>query len=387
MRDRSALLVILGLGLASVVALPAPAAAQAAAQVEAAACAAVCERPEDVKACKQSLPVWGFRESGDVCRSGSFGYMESRESADAELRRLAKEQKRRCEATGDCERFEALDRAAVVCLACDPRSWPDVSAGPARPNPGSPPPCAKDAWLQVGEPGKPSRCFAEFPGLPPRLALRGKCVQGDCRGGVGTVKWPSGESYVGGFQRGKRHGQGTFRWSDGRMYIGEWRNGQPGGLGTRIFASGRFRAGYFDRGRYLGLDVDHVARLESRERRGPKRKVKTAANAPSCEEVCTGDAEVRLARINDDYECCFARHAFCTQKAEIVLEGCTSRACAERARLQQEDCDLRYSCDAVQTQKIARYRQGNAECVEACSSSLDDQGLRVSERGTLYDDD
>jgi hypothetical protein len=178
-----------------------------------------------------------------------------------------------------------------------------------------------------------------------------------------------------------RHGQGTFSWPDGRLYVGEWRQGQPGGLGTRIFANGRFKAGYFDRGRYLGTDAEQAARA-SREN-PPSAGQRGAA----CEESCGEDAELRLGRINDEYECCFARHAFCSQKAEIALEACSSRRCARGARSQQDDCDLHYACDEVQSEKIARFRRSRAACVEGCSSQdLDDQGLRVSERGTLLDD-
>ena len=355
-------------------------------QARAGGCAGVCERPEDVRACHEGRPVWGFREPGGVCRSGSFGYLESREGADAERLRLAKSYKRRCDEKGECGRFHALDQAEVVCLACDPSLQPPLPpSSSADSRAGRAPPCGEDEWLQIGEPGRPSRCFIEFVGLPARIALRGKCTEGDCRSDVGTLKWPGGERYVGSFRNGKRHGQGTFSWPDGRMYVGEWRKGQPSGLGTRIFANGRYKAGYFDRGRYLGLDVDHVSKLAASETSGVEQG--RGPSAPSCEEVCTEDAELRLSRINDEYECCFARHAFCTQKAEVSLEGCKTRACGKEARLQRDDCDLRYACDAVQTEKVARFRKGRAQCVEGCSSAgLDDQGLRVSERGTLYDE-
>lgn len=349
-------------------------------------CAAVCERPEDVRACSEGRPVWGLRESADACRPGGFGYLESRGTAEAELRRLARFHKRRCDEDGDCGRFEALDRAEIVCLACDPNAVPPVSAAADdEAGRGTPPPCKDDEWLQMGEPGHPSRCFPEFVGLSPRIALQGKCTEGDCRSGVGTVTWPGGASYVGAFRKGRRHGQGTFTWPDGRQYVGQWREGQPTGLGTRIYADGRYRAGYFERGRYLGPDVDHLETLESRVEKADKERA--AAPRPSCEEVCTEDAEIRLGRINDEYECCFARHAFCAQKAEVFLERCKTRVCAEEARLKREDCDLRYACDAVQKEKLVRFRKNRSECVETCTSAgLDGLGLRISERGTLYDD-
>jgi hypothetical protein len=182
-----------------------------------------------------------------------------------------------------------------------------------------------------------------------------------------------------------RHGQGTFSWPDGRRYIGEWRDGQPDGLGTRIFADGRYKAGYFSRGRFLGSDVDSLAQV-SRPAREPKAP-SSPADRRSCEETCTEDADLTLARINDEYECCFARHAFCSQKARVAVEACADSRCARAARQQQEDCDLHYACDAVQTEKVQRFRRQRAACVEGCQSQeLDEHGLRVSERGTLLDD-
>ena len=349
-------------------------------------CAAVCEDPARVVACNDGRPVWGFREARDVCRGGSFGYLESRENADAERLRLAKSHKRRCDAGAECQRFRALDEAGLVCLACGPDARLSALSAASEASPGGKaPPCSEDEWLRAGTSREPARCFVEFAALPPRLALQGRCSKGDCRSGSGTVRWPTGESYAGRFRNGKRDGQGTFSWPDGRMYIGEWRSGQPGGLGTRIFANGRYKAGYFDRGRYLGTDVGTLARASRESRRAAAARA--SAGSQSCEESCTEDAELRIGRINDEYECCFARHAFCSQKSQIALEACTQMRCRRDAKRGQDDCDLRYACDEVQTAKIARFRRARSECVEGCSSQdLDEHGLRVSERGTLLDD-
>jgi hypothetical protein len=372
------------LGIAAALAL-AGVFAQATAHAD--SCAGVCAQPEQVTACTNESPVWGFREPDGVCRGGSFGYLESRETADAERLRLARTVKGRCDAAGDCARFDALDRAELVCLACDPAAAPAVSAAPdaasasAR---GKAPPCEEDEWLQGGAGDQPGRCFVEFVGLRAEVAARGRCVEGDCRTGLGVVEWPGGASYSGRFAAGRRDGQGTFRWPDGNQYVGEWRDGQPSGLGTRIFANGRYKAGYFDRGRYLGMDIQNLPAASDPPRVGPPSAPVTLA---SCEEACSEDAELRLGRINDEYECCYARHAFCVQKAEVARAACAERNCAERASRLRDDCDIRYACEAVQKEKIARFRSGAASCVEGCSSQdLGDQGLRVSERGTLYDD-
>ena len=342
-------------------------------------CSAVCAAPEDEPACAGQQPVWGFREPGGVCRGGAFGLLESREIAEDERRRLARSQKRVCEETGDCDRFEALDAASLVCLACAGDNGP---AEAPTPEPGGhAPPCAKDEWLQAGASGTPARCFVEFAALPPRLAQKGRCVEGDCRAGNGTLRWPSGESYTGAFRGGRRHGSGAFRWPDGRAYVGEWREGLPTGLGTRVHADGSHQSGYFSRGRYRGASLRDAPPAASpvARRRGP---------LTSCEEACTEDAELELARIMDEYECCFARNAFCLQKARQQRRACEDDACRDEARGLESECQVRYACDAAQKQKIARFRKEGSACVEGCSAQeLDEQGLRLSERGTLVDPD
>ena len=46
-------------------------------------------------------------------------------------------------------------------------------------------------------------------------------------GGQGTITFPSGSTYVGGFRNGKRTGQGTMTYSDGSKHEGEYKNGRP----------------------------------------------------------------------------------------------------------------------------------------------------------------
>ncbi len=52
----------------------------------------------------------------------------------------------------------------------------------------------------------------------------GECTEGDCENGRGTMVFPDGTKYKGGFKAGRRSGQGTYTYSDGGNYTGEWRD-------------------------------------------------------------------------------------------------------------------------------------------------------------------
>jgi hypothetical protein len=46
--------------------------------------------------------------------------------------------------------------------------------------------------------------------------------------GLGTMKWPNGDKYVGTFLKGERHGQGKITYSNEseiKEFDGEWENG------------------------------------------------------------------------------------------------------------------------------------------------------------------
>jgi hypothetical protein len=139
-------------------------------------------------------------------------------------------------------------------------------------------------------------------------------------------------------------------------YIGGWLRGEPSGLGTRIYADGSFLIGYFENGGYLGDSEHYGHRFAGPERQHPSTGVPpdeagsghpapaaaAAEDSPGCEQQCNDLAELELNRITDEYECCYARHAFCVHKVQIEARSCDTQGC------------------------------------------LDEQGLEVSERGTLY---
>ena len=51
--------------------------------------------------------------------------------------------------------------------------------------------------------------------------------------GQGTITYPNGRKYVGGWKNDKRNGQGTETFPDGHKYVGEWKNGEKNGQGTQ----------------------------------------------------------------------------------------------------------------------------------------------------------
>ena len=56
--------------------------------------------------------------------------------------------------------------------------------------------------------------------------------------GEGTLFYPDGKKYVGGFINGKRHGEGTFTYPDGSAFIGKFISGKQEGLGECVNKDG-----------------------------------------------------------------------------------------------------------------------------------------------------
>ena len=67
---------------------------------------------------------------------------------------------------------------------------------------------------------------------------KGKCVEGDCFNGTGTLLFKDGRQYTGNFANGSYNGQGVLLLADGRRYEGAWSNNLPNGFGTQANPDG-----------------------------------------------------------------------------------------------------------------------------------------------------
>ena len=65
-----------------------------------------------------------------------------------------------------------------------------------------------------------------------------KCVQGDCKNGLGTYLWDRGDKYVGEWKMQNMHGFGIGTWPNGDRYEGDWVNGQRTGQGKYFYSGG-----------------------------------------------------------------------------------------------------------------------------------------------------
>lgn len=68
--------------------------------------------------------------------------------------------------------------------------------------------------------------------------------------GTGSMAWPDGRSYKGGFVDDRKSGEGTFTWADGRSYDGQWEKGRQHGVG--VFVDTKSRCGRDLLRSYLG---------------------------------------------------------------------------------------------------------------------------------------
>jgi len=55
----------------------------------------------------------------------------------------------------------------------------------------------------------------------------GRCVKGNCRNGVGTYIYPSGNRYEGEFRSNMPFGYGTMYYKNGKSIKGKWKWGRP----------------------------------------------------------------------------------------------------------------------------------------------------------------
>ena len=77
--------------------------------------------------------------------------------------------------------------------------------------------------------------------------ITGKCKEGNCIDGTGTLVLSDGSSYRGGFKECRKNGYGIFTSADGGIYKGEYKDGKRDGVGTYIFPSGiKYTGSYKD---------------------------------------------------------------------------------------------------------------------------------------------
>ncbi len=100
------------------------------------------------------------------------------------------------------------------------------------------------------------------PDRPEQRAVYEGMVRDGKREGEGRMFFPDGAAYAGGFHDDRYEGYGRFSFADGSRYEGTFRAGRYDGYGVYTFASGRTKEGYWRNGRF-------VRELRLRERGGP----------------------------------------------------------------------------------------------------------------------
>ena len=74
----------------------------------------------------------------------------------------------------------------------------------------------------------------------------------------GTIAYPDGDKYIGGWRGGYFHGQGTYTYADGSKYVGEYKNGARHGRGKETLTGGKKPIGEFKDGFYYGSYVGEL---------------------------------------------------------------------------------------------------------------------------------
>jgi radial spoke head protein 1 len=74
--------------------------------------------------------------------------------------------------------------------------------------------------------------------------------------GTGTMKYPDGSSYEGGYKMDKRHGQGVYTYANGDTYAGGWANGVKHGKGCYFFTATKCQfLGYWEAAKFTAGTV------------------------------------------------------------------------------------------------------------------------------------
>lgn len=71
------------------------------------------------------------------------------------------------------------------------------------------------------------------------------CSDEHVQDGCGTLTWPDGSQYVGGFRGGFFHGHGVLAYADGTKFEGDYVDGDGGGIATYTMADGTKITGEF----------------------------------------------------------------------------------------------------------------------------------------------
>ena len=72
--------------------------------------------------------------------------------------------------------------------------------------------------------------------------INGRYIEPD---GWGMCKYRTGETYEGGWSKGKPNGYGVKRWPDGQTYSGDWEKDKKDGKGVQKYSSGAKYDGYW----------------------------------------------------------------------------------------------------------------------------------------------
>ena len=73
--------------------------------------------------------------------------------------------------------------------------------------------------------------------------ISNKCVSGNCENGQGKMTFSNGDTYEGGFAKGKFEGQGTHKFKNEDIYTGQFADGLRHGKGK--FVSSLYTYGVF----------------------------------------------------------------------------------------------------------------------------------------------
>ncbi len=109
---------------------------------------------------------------------------------------------------------------------------------------------AEETSDESSDDGIPDRYYGEI--IYNDAKYKGELIN-DIPDGFGSIEFPSGETYVGGFSEGLFNGKGAYTYLDGKKYDGMWFEGEINGNGALYFPDGSYIFGEFVEGTPMGV--------------------------------------------------------------------------------------------------------------------------------------
>ena len=173
------------------------------------------------------------------------------------------------------------------------------------------------------------------------VSWSGECLQGDCKNGLGTYLWDSGDKYVGEFSNGLANGEGLYTTADGDVYEGGFKNQKFHGHGKWSRANGDVYVGEFNDNDPHGSGIYKVSdgrTIEGTFTKGQLTAGILISQDGSATDVITGEPVDRSSLVSSKVDGPKNQNSVITTQKYVLKEECKFIEGANDGELIEADC-------------------------------------------------